>query len=321
MRRITRSLLLSGGLLSSLGLATSALAEGPPAARARASEPALARAFGGQTAPEQVEAQPRRPVRAGPGSPAAPPRRTVPAAPATPAPPAPVAEPAPPAQPIIPNPPSAEPPTPGPGPALHPPHPPRKIDIEALRLEASVFGLTVPQKSVTHLSADNLAAADDSDATLLTALEKFGPTKLLYRFDECFTAERGARLEHEVNVPQFVPVDDENKSGRRSVVVRESQRVAINVRGEWVHQGDANALYLDVLSELRRADPTRLEGVNGPDARENREVTQHFGGGVDLGRPYLLIRADTIGSDDSANVSIIRFRVTRMNPARSPPEN
>lgn len=195
-----------------------------------------------------------------------------------------------------------------------PPPPQRPRVIPMVRFEATVFKVEMPKERIVELDGPTLAAAGSTPAKLMTALEALGPTEPMYRVDQNVALDggRNSKIEMSRDVP-YVSGMQKTQSGEPVPQMNRCKMGAeFELFGSYPNEDDKQRLFTTLHVQLSGLSTCGNQAGDGPAAPMFWRVEQSHGGAAELGKPFVLISADsgtTAGCDKTqAFVTLVTLR-------------
>jgi hypothetical protein len=217
-----------------------------------------------------------------------------------------------------PPPPQVQPP--GEEPQGQPPPPPGRRggppawDGPTVRLDATVYRVTLPVGAVGQLDGAALTAKAASVAEFAKALEAIGATTLLYRVDQVVAAANPAHIDIDSSVP-YVTGESTLPGGQTSSSVAR-QKVGLTL--EWTarmsESGPPPKIDAAVNLELSFTSDSRIQTGGSARAPIFRSVRQRFTTPFVTDKPFVLISSETPAADDGKVDAIVTRFVIRAIP-------
>jgi hypothetical protein len=181
------------------------------------------------------------------------------------------------------------------------PEPPTTV-----RLEATVFRVELPSERIIELDSKKLAADGATPAKMAKLLQGYGPTRVLYRVDQVpATGGQREASSLSLDVPYVANRQTNQDGGESASIARTKLGMRLEVHANYPDEGERSKVYATVRVEVTGMSETSIEVSEDVPAPAFWSVYQSYAGLTELGRPSVLLTADSASSDDHDNGAAI----------------
>lgn len=187
-------------------------------------------------------------------------------------------------------------------------------DGPMVRLDATVYRVTLPIAAAGQLDGAALSTKAGSVAEFTKALESIGATTLMYRADQVIAAANPARIEINSDVP-YVTGTSTTQGGQ---TVQSIARQDVGLTIEWVTRvmepGPPAKVDASLVLETAFTTASNIETAGGTRAPVFRRAKQRFSTPFVTDKPFVLISSETPAAEDGKVDAIVTRFVIRSIP-------
>lgn len=211
------------------------------------------------------------------------------------------------------QPPAEDPPVQAAPPAARRGGPPR-WDGPMVRLDVTVYRVTLPLAAAGQLDGAALSARAASVAEFGEALEGVGATTLLYRADQVVAAANPARIEIDSNLPYVTGVSTSPSGQTVPSVARENVGLTVEWNTLVTESGPSPKADAALVLYTAFRTESAIETGGGVRAPVIRRVKQRFSTPFVTDKPFVLISSETPPADNGKIDAIVTRFVIRSVP-------
>jgi hypothetical protein len=175
------------------------------------------------------------------------------------------------------------------------PAPPPPREIATVRFEATIFQVELAPERAPELDVKTLTAEAARAVKLAQALQKFGDTKVLYRVDQRVTADGGrqGKIEISQDTPYVTTVQKSAGGENPTSIGRQHVGASFELFAVAAEGAPPGRVQATVRIELSAMSDSDLKVGGELTAPTFWRISQSYGGPTDLGKPIVLVSADS----------------------------
>lgn len=172
-----------------------------------------------------------------------------------------------------------------------------------MRMEATVFEVSIPSSKILELNVDQLSESSNSTTELLSALSKIGTARPVFHIDQVADLMTGDEAGVSVNVPFPTGVTRSAAGAEPSVYGRHEVGVDFRLNGI---RDEASPITTHVRIGLSISGVAAGTSIAGPTIHK---VKQNYTGALPVARPILLLSLDVAAPGDTATAYLTRIHL------------